>query len=113
MNCSQCRKGHIQFDCVNSNCGPTIGCPPQRSNNPTQAAHIFTQQSMNEWGTACTKHPRFHSFHEGYAVLAEEVDELWDIVRQKDDDRDLDTAYAECVQIAAMAMRFATELCGE
>jgi hypothetical protein len=38
-------------------------------------------------------------------VLAEEVDELWDIVRQKRDQRDPDAIYNECKQIAAVALK--------
>ena len=48
------------------------------------------------------KFASFHSAHEGYAVLAEEVDELWDAV--KADDRA--QARAEAMQVAAMAVRF-------
>lgn len=55
--------------------------------------------------------PEFHSAHEGFAVLAEEVDELWEIVRQKPKDRTLAKMKTECIQIAAMALRFATEIC--
>ncbi len=37
-----------------------------------------------ELATARKKHPtRFNSLHEGYAILLEEVDEVWDHVRAK------------------------------
>lgn len=58
---------------------------------------------------AWTKHPiGFHNAHEGFAVLKEEVDELWDEVKG-------DTAYThdgmlEAVQTAAMGVRFVVEL---
>lgn len=45
---------------------------------------------------------RFNSAHEGYAVLKEEVDELWDAV--KADNRG--QAREEAVHVAAMAVRF-------
>jgi penicillin-binding protein-related factor A (putative recombinase) len=48
---------------------------------------------------------RFRSLHEAYAVLAEELDELWDITRQKRRDRDAEAIHRECVQIAAMAVK--------
>jgi hypothetical protein len=57
---------------------------------------------LNEVGRANRKHPPMNSHHEGYAVLLEEVDELWDEV--KADSHDL--AIAEAVQVAAMAIRF-------
>lgn len=59
---------------------------------------------------AWTKHPgEFNNAHEGYAVLQEEADELWDAVKG-------DTAYTgaglkEAVQTGAMAARFLVELC--
>lgn len=51
------------------------------------------------------EYPAFHSLHEGYAVLAEEVDELWEIVRAKGSHQKGFTGRQECVQIAAMALR--------
>jgi hypothetical protein len=49
----------------------------------------------------------FNSTHEGFAVLKEEVDELWDEVKQDGSKRELQ---AEAVQVAAMAIRFIQEL---
>lgn len=47
---------------------------------------------------AIAKFPPFNSGHEGYAVLKEEVDELWDDVK-----RDYpEGALQEAVQVAAM-----------
>ncbi len=48
----------------------------------------------------------FHSAHEGYAVLLEEVDELWDAIKADD----LPHALEEAVQVAAMAIRFIVDL---
>lgn len=50
--------------------------------------------------------PDFATAHEGYAVLLEEVDELWDHVKVKQAKRDVDKMRKEAVQVAAMAMRF-------
>ena len=55
-------------------------------------------------------HPAFNSAHEGYAVILEELDELWDEVKKRvKDKRKLEE---EAVQVAAMAMRFLTDVCG-
>lgn len=54
--------------------------------------------------------PPFNSAHEGYAILAEEVDELWDEVKVKQKNRDPAKMYAECVQVAAMAQRLAVDI---
>ena len=48
----------------------------------------------------------FHNSHEGYAVLKEEVDELWDDVK----DNNLKGALREAKQVAAMAIRFIYDL---
>lgn len=58
----------------------------------------------------------FNSTHEAYAVLKEEVDELWDIIK-KNTERTYGTAewktkalVPELIQIAAIAIRTANEL---
>lgn len=57
------------------------------------------------------------SAHEGFAVLKEEVDELWDEVRGKSDGDQEARAKRrarmrkEAVQVAAMAVRFIQEVC--
>lgn len=55
---------------------------------------------------AARKHPPFNSRHEGYAVLLEEVDELWDDVKA---DRH-HPAIIEAIQVAAMGVRFVSDL---
>lgn len=54
------------------------------------------------------KHPAMNSPHEGYAVIQEEVDELWEEVKA-DEGREGD-AMTEAVQIAAMAVRYVMDL---
>ncbi len=48
---------------------------------------------------------RFHSPHEGYAILKEEVDELWEAIKKND----ADGTREEIIQVAAMALRFITD----
>lgn len=62
---------------------------------------------------ACAKFPPFNSAHEGFAVLMEEVDELWDEVRAKQGARSVADMRAEACQVAAMAMRFMMDVCNE
>lgn len=54
-----------------------------------------------------------NSAHEGYGVLLEEVDELWDCVKTKQKNRDLVKMRQEAIQVAAMALRFALDVCNE
>jgi len=63
-------------------------------------------KAMKNW-------PAMNSAHEGYGVLLEEVDELWDHVKTNQKKRDVDAMRKECIQVAAMALRFAIEICDE
>jgi hypothetical protein len=58
-------------------------------------------------------YPRFNSNHEGYAVLLEEVDELWDLVKRDKGIRCTEAMRRELIQIAAMAVRFMEDLNGD
>lgn len=48
---------------------------------------------------------KFASLHEAYAVILEELDEVWDLTRMKRRDRDPNEIRKEMVQIAAMAVK--------
>ncbi len=52
---------------------------------------------------AVDKFGEFASYHEGYAVLLEEVDELWEEIKAKDKSPVL--IYTEARQVAAMACK--------
>ena len=57
---------------------------------------------------ASRKHPPMRSLHEAYAILREELDELWaEIKRHKPDHAAI---RAEAVRVAAMATRFVLDL---
>jgi len=55
----------------------------------------------------------FYNAHEGYAALLEEVDEFWDEVKINQKKRDPAKMRKEAIQIAAMALQCAVEVCGE
>lgn len=67
---------------------------------------------------AKAKHPGdFHNAHEAYAVLLEEVDELWEEVKKNPAKMNTievlnwrQKKYTEAIQVAAMAIRFAVEV---
>ncbi len=79
---------------------------------PVQLGKVFgdveeeAYKAMRNW-------PTFNSAHEGFAVLKEEVDELWDHVKRNQKVRDLTAMRKEAIQVAAMAVRFAHDVCNE
>ena len=78
----------------------------------TQVKDVFAEV-QKEIETAVANWPAFNTAHEAYAVMLEEVDELWDHVKTNQKRRDLVKMRSEAIQVAAMAIRFATEVCGE
>lgn len=68
---------------------------------------------INEITAARASWPAFNSAHEGFAVLKEEVDELWDEVKVNQKKRNLLKMRQEAKQVAAMALRFMGECCDE
>jgi len=70
---------------------------------------------LKEHEKAVSTHPPFHSRHEGYAILQEEVDELWDLIKinhTKNPDCRKDMK-KEAIQVAAMSIRFIEDCCGD
>lgn len=65
----------------------------------------------NELNSAREKFPPFHSAHEGFAVLKEEVDELWDEIKMKGASKA--RMREEAIQVAAMAIRFVQDVCDQ
>lgn len=55
--------------------------------------------------------PAMRSAHEGFSILNEEVDELWEEVKVKQSKRNMSALRAEAVQVAAMAIRFIKDVC--
>lgn len=61
---------------------------------------------VNELDRATAKFGAFHNAHEGYAVLLEEVDELWEAVKLNQNRPERDQRIRdEAIQVAAMAIR--------
>jgi hypothetical protein len=72
----------------------------------------ISDECYDELRSAMKTFPRMASPHEGWAILKEEVDELWNEVKRQHDADGRDAAmYTEAMQVAAMAMRFMYDCC--
>lgn len=63
-----------------------------------------------ELSNAMNAHAPMASLHEAYAVILEEVDELWDEVRKKAKNRKDKHVAQELIQISAMCIRALVDL---
>lgn len=63
---------------------------------------------QDELISAKNKFNDFNSYHEGYGVIKEEFDELWDEIKKKNPDKKL--LYKEALQTATMAIRFIIDM---
>ena len=73
----------------------------------------IAEEVLDELDQATKKFGKFASPHEGYAIIKEELDELWEEVRKQYDVRTKGNMRKESIQIAAMAMRFIKDICNE
>lgn len=74
----------------------------------TERLLALWEEILEELDGARMKFPPFNSPHEGYAVILEELDELWDEV--KANRGRTPTALAEARQIAAMALWYLLDM---
>ena len=73
-------------------------------------ADTFPDLVRAELATARGRNKSFNSYHEGYAVLLEEVDEVWDEIKKNRNKRDPYKVLGELVQIAAMAQKLSEDM---
>ena len=67
----------------------------------TRLGEVFTD-IQDEFFESCNKHDKvFNTTHEGYAVLKEELEELWDDIKKDN----WNNIYDEAAQVGAMAMK--------
>lgn len=67
---------------------------------------------LNEFQIANLNFPKFNSAHEGYAILLEEVNELWENIKlnQSTPGR-TELIRNEAIQVTAMAIRLIYDCC--
>ena len=126
LTCEQCEKP-IEFRprdreliTIKCSCGAIYAVDPAKMDYKRVLRGRKAKADMRAVHDVCAEleqarryHPDMNSPHEGYAIILEELDELWDEVRRKDEQHDLARMRAEACQVAAMAIRFMTDICGE
>ena len=69
------------------------------------------KQIENEYLRASDLYSDLHSNHEGYAVIKEELDELWNEIKKSKETKGNKNIRKELVQIGAMVIRYLDNLC--
>ena len=69
---------------------------------------IAVEMILSELSFATSKFGKFNSTHEGYAVILEELDELWEQIKLNGTQAEL---AKEATQVTAMGLRFLMDLC--
>lgn len=72
---------------------------------------VALNQIREEYSKACKNFKPFNGKHEGYAVILEEFDELWDEIKKHDPNFDFSEGREEAIQVGAMVLRFLTDCC--
>ncbi len=70
----------------------------------------FLELLQKETEKSKAKNKPISSIHEGYGLLLEEVDELFDEVKKKKEKRDRDNVILELTQIASLCQRIYDDL---
>ena len=69
---------------------------------------IALEKVLQEYNQATEKFGGFQSTHEGYAVILEELDELWTEIKSNSSKELMEK---EAIQVAAMGLRFIVDCC--
>ena len=118
----QCANGHRYRNGMSDSdetCCYMCGFEPPKTPTPEPAGLEreqrvdTTTEAIQRGFDALAKWGRHNSAHEGFAVLLEEIDELKAHVWMKQTKRDLAAMRSEAIDVAAVALRFADELCTE
>lgn len=70
---------------------------------------------LDELSSARNRFPPFNSAHEGYAVILEEIQELWEEIKdnKRPDSERIPAMRKEAIQCGAMLVAFLKECCDE
>ncbi len=86
---------------------------PQEPMEHAAADYDAADLALDELARARLKFRPFNSAHEGYAVVLEELDELWYEVKKPSSERTRERMRSEALQVAAMALRFVVDCTGD
>lgn len=87
-------------------CDKALSTAPNPEPNPQDIAFNDLRTAVEK---AQAKHPPMRGAHEGYAVILEEVDELWEEVKRQVIDGS--ALRKEALHVAAMGLRFVIDVC--
>jgi len=71
----------------------------------SQRIYQLANEVATEVHEASEKHKAYNSVHEAYGVLMEEVEEFWEEVKKKSENRSKDNMRKELLQVAAVCLR--------
>lgn len=76
---------------------------------------VIVGQILDELLSARHRFPPFNTAHEGYAVILEEVEELWTEIKdnKRDDSLRIPAMRKEAIQVGAMIVAFIKECCDD
>ncbi len=89
---------------------PALNVRRRRTMGKKYPISVVLNDVQIELASAIQKHGSMMSIHHGYAVILEELDELWDEVKE---DGSKKRMREEAIQIASSAVRFVLDLCQE
>jgi len=81
----------------------------RRVNGQVSELQFAVSSIVEEYLRASKKFGAMASAHEGYAVILEELDELWDEIKNQIQDKE--AIRSEAIQVGAMALRFLVDVC--
>lgn len=76
----------------------------------TYEAKLWQEKILKELQRATQIFGPFKSKHEGYAIMLEEFEELWEDIKTN---KAIRLIKLEAIQVAAMALRFLVDCCSE
>jgi hypothetical protein len=93
------------------NCGKCKGEGYLLGGHPETPLTRAVRETVNEYKRAISIYKPFASYHEGYSIILEEEQELWDEIKKKPTERRKEKLRGEAIQLATMSLRFVVDLC--